>query len=1440
MEGVAGAGSVIALLQITEEIVKLCGGYLREVRGAAKEIERLQSKVMALGEVLQRFKHRPESKLEISIQSCREDLASLEATLKPTKRQPAKKWMDWRALKWPFNKREVKDQVRTLEGYLNIFNTALSQDTFDESMLDKLAFAGDAQFDSGHNVHRHRTCLEHTRVHVLQQITDWVADDSPRCIFWLQGLAGTGKSTIATTVASTRKKQFQPYATYFFQRGHESLAHVRKLIPTLARQVSKYSPSFRRAVVAAIKEEPGIGQSGNLRDQYQKLLVEPLRKSRSPGSVNPSCLIVMEALDECDDQNDLRMLLKLLAKTDDMPTLGVKILVTSRPEMPIRHGFEEIPSILHRSLALQDVPRPVVDGDIRLYLRHDLENTQKRFRLPPDWPVEADLSILAEKAGGLFIFAATACRYIGGSPLVRPQDRLEQICHSAITNNLMTEELDQMYSIILQSAIRGRYTKEERNSITLRFRYVIGSIVLLFDPLPVGQLFAILKGALVESREELQGILQTLNAVFDDPKGTEDPVQALHLSFRDFLLDPARCLDPCLRIDEQQTHQMLAEGCIRLLSGSLDRNMCNLPSVGTLKTEIDPQIIDTTYSRAVRYACRYWAQHALKSAMPIADQGYVHTFLKRHLLHWLESMSLLKCISDAIIGLRDLAAKTKSQWSPLVHDFIYDCHRFVLTFRGIIDEAPEQVYVSALLFSPVKSSVRRNYQHTIPTWVALSPEPDDYWSPNIQTVQLGYGVDEIDLLPDGKRMAFSSKNHGLTIFDLQRGECHSPVNDILPRFGMHKLSPDGSLVALESSYGEVGFWDIAKSEYRWIIKEAFAKTPVLVFSPDSRLVAFESGNGSIRLLVSETGSTSCELDGHSSDIRCIRFSPDSQSIAAGAADETIRLWAVGTGSLHMTIDSATSGWSLDRELIFSPSSELLLLGFDGKRDRYRAQVWDVLTRKLRFRISYLSPFAHNLRFSPNSERLAIISHDTLLLFSTFTGDVLSRPPFPEAHTVSFSPDGRALAVGTRNGLVQIWDIQEQRCSCTFHGHTSTISALCFSTDGHILASASHDGTIRLWDLHENYIPSAPEGGRVGTLGDEVHFSPDGQFLAMEAEKCIRLWRTGIGSYCSNFDGSEPSFSPDSQCLVFSRDNGIRFLDLRTKSDCLVWTKQSNLPLERLMPVFSPDHQALAFLSSTHSINIWNIQAQEIRFTLQASGSIKRLVFSEKSEILLSMNFKNGAQVWNTLSGEHISNLDIHSFIYACISLAPDGKLFAYLSKGSLSIWATLTGTCLYDLKVDYGIEKRIKFSHDGCFIAVSGHDSVSGKNLVDTGNTQTGDEVLTVPYNSFDPRIEFSADHHTIFIDDVPHALGPKTLAEEEIIRHKREKWGIQVDSSRKWVTRYSQRVLWLPPERRIGPYGGYLVHGKKIMIASKDGNVTFLKFAGEPDSLGRNRYTVE
>ena len=150
--------------------------------------------------------------------------------------------------------------------------------------------------------------------------------------------------------------------------------------------------------------------------------------------------------------------------------------------------------------------------------------------------------------------------------------------------------------------------------------------------------------------------MEPLHAVLDIPEDIGCSVQPLHLSFRDFLLDQNRCLDDQFWVNEKQTHHKLAMDCMRLLSSSLRRNPCHLPSLGTKKSEIAQKDVNNALSPAVQYACRYWADHAQKGKLELLDHGCIHKVLKQHFLHWLEAMSLMGKISEAIIAITNMAA----------------------------------------------------------------------------------------------------------------------------------------------------------------------------------------------------------------------------------------------------------------------------------------------------------------------------------------------------------------------------------------------------------------------------------------------------------------------------------------------------------------------------------------------------------------------------------------------------------------------------------------------------------------------------------------------------------------------------------------------------------------------------------------------------------------
>ncbi|KAJ4176012.1 hypothetical protein NW755_014653, partial [Fusarium falciforme] len=231
-------------------------------------------------------------------------------------------------------------------------------------------------------------------------------------MFWLNGMAGTGKSTISRTIARLRPKQGHLGASFFFKRGEMDRGNLAKFVPTLARQLASSVPGVAPLIKNAIDSDPAIiGKA--VREQFDKLIREPLSKAFEATTSLSSLFIVIDALDECERDADIRLLINILSHTKILrPRL--RVFLTSRPELPIRLGFSEVEGT-YQDLVLHEMPAQIVEHDISAFLADEFRKIRDSFnltvaderKLPPDWPGQQTMQDLTRMAVPLFVFAAT-------------------------------------------------------------------------------------------------------------------------------------------------------------------------------------------------------------------------------------------------------------------------------------------------------------------------------------------------------------------------------------------------------------------------------------------------------------------------------------------------------------------------------------------------------------------------------------------------------------------------------------------------------------------------------------------------------------------------------------------------------------------------------------------------------------------------------------------------------------------------------------------------------------------------------------------------------------------------------------------------------------------------------------------------------------------------
>lgn len=258
------------------------------------------------------------------------------------------------------------------------------------------------------------------------------------------------------------------------------------------------------------------------------------------------------------------------------------------------------------------------------------------------WPGKNQIQALVEMAVPLFIVAATACRYIGDER-DNPKKRLDILLK--YQNAPQVSKLDKTYLPILTQLFDDD-DEADNERRTSEFREIVGAIIVLESPLSIVSLAHLLD--ILE--EDISCRLDLLHSVLSIPVDDSMPIRLLNLSFRDFLLDPQKQGRSPFWVDEQRVHGRLTGKCLQLMSSpkGLRQNMCNLSNPGALKSEVSEGKIDRCLQPEIRYACRYWVHHLEQSKKRICDRDPVSVFLQKHLLYWLETMSLIKETSQSI------------------------------------------------------------------------------------------------------------------------------------------------------------------------------------------------------------------------------------------------------------------------------------------------------------------------------------------------------------------------------------------------------------------------------------------------------------------------------------------------------------------------------------------------------------------------------------------------------------------------------------------------------------------------------------------------------------------------------------------------------------------------------------------------------------------------
>jgi len=483
-------------------------------------------------------------------------------------------------------------------------------------------------------------CMDGTRKSILEQTISWASNGleqtDGRNIYWIYGLPGIGKTSLAHSICSGLHDKEQLAGAFFCQRDDQELKEPRNILPTLIHKLAILFPPFRSVVAECLRNDP------NVRPESMRptLFLDFVRKL--PRLPTKTLVFVIDALDECGGPGSRADVLRALTDaTACAPWL--KVIITSRQEVDIQRFFDSPTQLPHLRCDL--TADEETTSDLRIFAKHRFDEVAEMQYLESPWPEPSLFDRIISRAAGLFIFVETLAR-----TLVDSHDANELL--AATLHDQASPGLGSLYGLYA-SIVRRR-----RVPSSAEFRLVVGVLLSTAPYRPLCD----------ETIAELAGVKPNLVKIWVDELGSmlyrderaSGGIRIRHLSISDFFVSDY-CQDD-YQVNLRDANVELGIACLEKMVEQLRFNICGLEDsrlanadVKGLASRIKENISDT-----LQYRSLYWSNHLCFT--PDTGGPRVWDMLKKffegpYLLYWIEVLSLLGMLQIVIPSIRELTSK---------------------------------------------------------------------------------------------------------------------------------------------------------------------------------------------------------------------------------------------------------------------------------------------------------------------------------------------------------------------------------------------------------------------------------------------------------------------------------------------------------------------------------------------------------------------------------------------------------------------------------------------------------------------------------------------------------------------------------------------------------------------------------------------------------------
>ncbi|CAG8888278.1 unnamed protein product [Penicillium egyptiacum] len=608
-------------------------------------------------------------------------------------------------------------------------------------------------------------------------------DASYSQLLWIKGDPGKGKTMLLCGIIDELSKMAtdKTNISFFFcqatnSRINNATAVLRGLIYMLVRQ----QPSL----ITHVRDGCFEGENAwfALLRVFNSILEDPhLHRT----------YLIIDALDECTA--DLSRLLHLLVQKSPACS-HVRWIVSSRNWPGIEKDLNDTTQIKLRLELNEDILTAAVDSFIQYKTNKLAEENNYSPRLRDDVQHH-----LVSKANGTFLWAALVCKNLARVPARNVRKKLENF----------PSGLDELYQ---------RMLNQISESDDAEFcKHLLDITTTVYRPVTLDEL-----ASFIDLPEDVAGDYETLKEIIESCGSfltlRERKISLVHQSAKDFLLQKASA--KIFLGHAENIHHFIFSRSLQVISGILRRDIFNIRSPGFPIDQVKTPYPDPL--AAAQYSCVYWVDHLLDYhagqtegwSKDLQDGGMVDEFLRTKYLYWFEALALLRCLSEgalAISRLTDLAQRVAKGSQLLSH--IQYARRFILYFKGAIEQSPLQVYTSAPVFSPACSLIRGLFKKEEPQWIMNKPAMEDSWSACLQTLEgHSHGVSSVVFSHDSRLLASTSDDKTLKLWDATNGQCLQTLEGHSYRVKSVVFSHDSRLLASALLDKTVKLWDATNGQ----------------------------------------------------------------------------------------------------------------------------------------------------------------------------------------------------------------------------------------------------------------------------------------------------------------------------------------------------------------------------------------------------------------------------------------------------------------------------------------------------------------------------------------------------------------------------------------------------------------------------------------------------